>query len=113
MVTDAQGNTAETDHVSLTIAHPDGVTIVTQPKDVTGAAPDGRVSFSVKAWGEGLTYQWYYRTPAGNTYPSVCRKATYAFTARGAYDGREIWCVVSDAAGNEVESDHVTLTLAE
>ena len=87
------------------------VTVVTEPADVT-ADLGGRAVFTVEARGVGLAYQWHYQTPAGNTFDSSCQTAVYSFLARPAYDGREIWCTVTDAAGNTAETAHAKLTVA-
>ncbi|MBR5429892.1 MAG: leucine-rich repeat domain-containing protein, partial [Firmicutes bacterium] len=58
IVMDDFGNPLRSDIVTIHVAAPPAIT--TQPKDFTGAA-GSTIKFTVKASGEGLSYQWWYR----------------------------------------------------
>ena len=77
--------------------------ITEEPADVS-VGEGQKAKFTVKATGEGLTYQWYYkdiddskftRSSSGNT-------ATYSVTMNEARDGRRVYCVITDKYGNSV-----------
>ncbi len=87
--------------------------ITTQPKAVT--ANDGSyVTFSVKASGDNLTYQWQYKTATGtswnNSTLSSAKTATLKFKAAASYNGRQYRCIVKNAGGS-VTSSAAKLTI--
>ena len=109
-VTDSAGNTAKTDTVTLTLARP-ALAVTAWPADRT-AERNASVTFSVRATGDGLTYRWYYRDRKMDEFKqSVCRTPDVTFTAVPASNGRQIYCEVSDSAGNTQRSGTVTLSL--
>ena len=64
----------------------------------------------VEAQGEGLTYQWYYRdSPTGALCKSTVRSSTYTLTVKKTNVQRELYCVITDAHGNQVTTDTVKL----
>ena len=81
------------------------VTILSQPAD-TAVAMGERFNVEVIAQGEGLKYQWYFRN-AGETvfHKSGVRDNTYDDVMTAARAGREVYCVITDAAGNSVTTD--------
>ncbi|MBQ2062737.1 MAG: immunoglobulin domain-containing protein [Oscillospiraceae bacterium] len=89
-------------------------TVTTQPKSKT-AAPDSTVKFTVKADGEGLKYQWYYRTSSTGTWTKStltgAKTATLTVKATTARNGYQYKCKVSNDAGY-VYSKAATLTVA-
>ncbi|MBR2716556.1 MAG: leucine-rich repeat domain-containing protein, partial [Oscillospiraceae bacterium] len=110
VVTDEDGNTARSDTVTFSLLRP-ALAVTAQPESVT-AEKGSKVTFSVQAAGDGLTYRWYYKDANAKTFTqSACRSASYTFTALAATDGRQLRCLVMDAAGNAVQSDTATLTL--
>ena len=107
---DKNGNTAKSDTVTLTVKTPK-VSITAQPVSQT-ADKGSKAAFTVKASGEGLTYQWYYKNKTASTFTkSACTAATYSFTAVAATDGRQLYCLAADKDGNTAKSETVTLTL--
>jgi len=88
------------------------LSIVKQPKDVC-AANGETASVTVKATGEGLTYKWYYKEEdaAEFTYTSSFTGAMYLITMNGAYDGTQLYCVITDMFGNTVKTNTVTLSI--
>ena len=110
VITDKNGNQVQTETVMI------GMTgylkIVGQPED-DAAAVGEKVSATVVATGEGLTYTWFYSDNGGKTFSSTdaFNGDTYAVTMNAKRDGRQIYCVITDAYGNEVVSDIVTLSM--
>ena len=109
VITDAYGNSVKTDIVTLTMANV--VKITSQPKDVV-AADGATFKTTVAATGDGLTYTWYYKNAGASAFAkSSIKKATYTTTMNSTVNGRQVYCVVTDAYGNSVTSDVITLTM--
>ena len=90
-----------------------GLTIVSQPKDVTAKKGD-KIEFSVKAEGEGLTYQWQYRTSASGSWTNFSG-GTSATLQKTAWDwnGWQVKCVVKDKSGNRLDSNIVKMNITK
>ncbi len=77
--------------------------ITTQPKSTTGNVGE-TVTFTVKATGSDLTYQWQYKTLTGtewvNSTLSSAKKATLSFKASASYHGRQYRCVITNDLGS-------------
>ena len=85
------------------------ITIITQPVDAYGALGE-TVTVSVEAKGEGLKYQWYFSDDNGETWSkSSIKTDTYEVEMTKARAGRELYCKITDANGNVVESNIVAL----
>ena len=113
VVTDTEGHTVESQPVSLTKAEAQ-VTIVEQPASVQVAA--GKTgTFTVKAEGESLSYQWMYSNNGGKTWSKSSMDgsttASMSVVGKAFRDGQQYKVVVTDAAGNSVESVAATLTV--
>ena len=114
VVTDKYGSKAETRVATLTMVQPADyeLRIVSQPEDCAVARGQrAEATFAVE--GAGLTYRWYCIDP-GQTevWISGIHSPTYGVTMVPAKSGRVIYCVVTDAYGNTVTSDPVTLSIA-
>ena len=111
IITDRYGNTAETEPATLYYAAPAGyeLKITNQPRDA--AADLGEtVSVSVTAEGDGVSYQWYFRNANSDKWNrSGIKTGTYAVEMTKTRSGRELYCVVTDAYGERIESDHAFL----
>ena len=84
-------------------------TITQQPKSAQ-AANGEKAKTTVKATGDGLKYQWYYKDTDDSKYKkSSTTSATYSKTMSKSYTGRKVYCVITDKYGNEVKSKTVTL----
>ena len=67
----------------------------------------------VEATGDGLTYEWWYAQPDDEEFSkSSLSTATYSAPMDALRDGRRLYCIVSDAYGNSVKSDTVTMNMA-
>ena len=110
-VTDKYGNSVKTDTVTLSIKKTAKIT--TQPKSV--AVLEGqKAKTSIKATGDGLTYQWYYKDPGKSSFTkSTLTGTTYSVTMDAKKDGRQIYCKVTDQYGNSVKTNTVTLSISK
>ena len=90
-----------------------GPVITQQP--VNGEAKLGeRYMVEVLAEGEGLTYQWYGRNAGSKSwFKSSVKDNTYDDVMTEARAGREVYCVITDAFGNTVTTQTVTLIRLE
>ena len=114
VVTDANGNTLESEPATLTIGSPVVFAITAQPKNV--AVYEGETAtFTVAAIGDGLTYQWQVKISATASWKSTtlngCKTAELSFVTQETYNKRQYRCVVTDANGNKLYSDPATLTI--
>lgn len=94
---------------ALTWKTAEAISIKTQPK--TGYAKMGEtVKVSVKAEGDGLKYQWYIKNAGASKYSkSSVTKSTYSATMSDKVKGRRVYCVITDADGNSVQTKTVIL----
>ena len=84
--------------------------ITAQPQDYTG--PVGGVStFTVKATGAGLTYQWQYSDNSGGKWTDSVTNTSATATCKitAARDGRLYRCIVTDANGNSLTTNTAAL----
>ena len=106
VVTDSEGNSVESAVVSMTTATT-GLKIVGNPVDSAVA------TFSVKAEGEGLTYQWMYSRNDGQSWVKSTltgsNTPTVSVNAKAFRIGQQYKCVVTDASGYVVESTVATV----
>ena len=87
--------------------------ITTQPKSVTVKSGD-TASFSVKASGKSLTYQWYYKKKGAASW-SLWKghtTATTSGTSNDTWDGMQVYCQVTSGSGFTVNSDPATITIS-
>ena len=86
------------------------LSIVRQPVDQR-FVPGFFITLSIKAEGKGLSYQWYYKK-LGQTGFSEWSGRTHAnesVVPNQSWDGIELYCEVTDANGNKVKSDTITV----
>lgn len=85
------------------------VVITQQPVPATAAIGEKATVF-VEAEGDGLTYQWFYRD-AGKTefVKSTITNSNYTLTVKELNRDRVLYCVITDAHGNQVTTDTVRL----
>ena len=83
------------------------LTILQQP--AVSAGEDENVSVSLTAEGENLTYQWYVWDEKLQDYVKSSQTgAVYHPDAEGEY---KVYCVITDAKGNSVQSETVVFTV--
>ena len=118
VITDARGRRVTSDTAVMAFAAPPegyaGPVITAQPETWIGA-PGEYPSICVTAEGEGLTYTWYYRdAPAADFHLSSETDAVYdSYQMEDRRDGREVYCVVTDAYGFEITSNSAFMYAAE
>ncbi len=88
--------------------------ILTQPSNVT-AKLGSNVSFTVKAQGDGLKYQWYYMKAGAPSWTQWGSRttATTTATANESWDGMRVYCKVMDKYGKTVKSNPATVTVTQ
>ena len=87
--------------------------IITQPKSQDNILVGKTVKFTVKASGNKLKYQWYYKGADDSEFVAWNKKtkATLSFKATKRQNGMKVYCEVSDSSGRKVTSKTATLTL--
>lgn len=97
-----------TDIVKL-VRVPMKLEIVSQPTDATAAFGE-MFCATVEVKGEGLKYQWYFRNAGGKIwYKSGVKDNTYDDVMNRTRANREVYCVITDAFGNQIVTEVVTL----
>lgn len=109
IVYDAYGNKIKSSVVTLKCITP--LKIKTQPAHASAAV--GKVAkTSVTASGDGLKYQWYYANPGVSKFKkSSITSKTYSTEMTKAKSGRKVYCIITDAYGNKVKTQTVTLKI--
>ena len=90
--------------------------IVTDPSDYKGIVGE-TAEFTVKATGEGLTYQWEYCNAGSDKWRTSSMEGSTTTTIKvpvGKWrDGQKYRCVVKDAAGSTVISKAAVMTVGK
>ncbi len=110
VVTDDADNTVYSNPATITIAS--GITVTQQPKNQSISLGKS-VTLSVKATGDSLQYQWYYKKKGQSSF-SVWNGRTHAsetVTPNATWDGIQLYSRVTDASGKTVDSDTVTVSV--
>ena len=91
------------------IAQP-GPIITHQPESVEQEIGK-KFAITVKAEGEGLTYQWYVKEAGAKAFKLSSNKtSSYAYTMQTYMHNRQVYCVITDANGNSVTTETATIT---
>ena len=108
VVTDAYGKKVQSKTVTLGMP----VAITQQPESVTVAEGE-TAKITVKAIGDGLKYTWYFSDVDDPTFKktSTFKGNTYSVKMSDARNGRLVYCVITDAYGNKVSTDIVSLKM--
>ena len=70
-----------------------------------------KFAITVKAEGDGLTYQWYYKDSYMKDFAVSSNKtSSYAYTMQTYMHNRQVYCVITDAYGNQVATKTATIT---
>ncbi len=111
VITDKYGTSRKTATTTLTVKR-STPKITTQPKTAY-AKLNATAKATVKATGDGLTYQWYVKNAGATKYSkSSITSATYSVKMTEKVHGRRVYCVVKDAWGKTVQSNTVLLRRA-
>ncbi len=112
IVTNDRGS-ATSKAVKLTVKAVSKPTITTQPKKAS-VNKGATATFTVKATGQNLSYQWQYRTSSSGTWKNATatgnKTATLKVEATAKKNGYQYRCKVKNAAGT-VTTNAVTLTV--
>ncbi len=89
------------------------IQITSQPADTKGSAGT-KATFSVKATGMDLQYQWYYKKTSSSDWVLWEGRTAASTTGKvnASWAGLQIYCVVTNANGESLSSDIATFTLA-
>lgn len=106
-IKDSEGNTVYSNTVTLHV-----LAIKTQPVSKTVLA--GKTAkFTVSAIGNGLRFQWQYRTSPSGTWKNASatgnKTRALSVLAAAAKNGYQYRCRITDSAGNVIYSNIVTL----
>ena len=87
-----------------------GAVITQQPESVEQEIGK-KFAITVKAESEGLTYQWYYKDAGMKSFGVSSNKtSSYAYTMQDYMHNRQVYCVITDAYGNQVTTETATIT---
>ena len=112
IVKDSTGKTVQSNTVKITVTQ--DLKITTQPVNQTIKLGNS-LTLSLKAEGDGLTYQWYYKK-SGQTSFSTWNGRTHASetcTPNATWDGIQLYCIVKDSTGKTVQSNTVKITVTQ
>ena len=92
----------------------DKFAILIQPQDCA-AIDGGEAVFTVKASGEGLSYQWQYCEPEGNSWKDIEEEKGYEDTltipVMAEMDGQKYRCVIKNNAGESLVTEEAVLNV--
>ena len=112
-ISDEAGSVVSSRSASVSLRQP--LTISAQPRNIRVRAGE-KGTFSVTAQGTGrLSFQWYVRK-AGAPSDTLWKghvSATTSATANSTWNKMKVWCVVTDEAGQSVQSDAATVTILQ
>lgn len=109
VITDAYGNSVKSNTATMSV----NFCITKQPVSAT-VIKNKTVKLSVAAEGEGLTYQWYYKTKSGKSFKklSSAKSSTYSVKVTSSKNGYQYYCVVKDKSGKTIQSSVATVKIA-
>lgn len=112
-VTDGSGKVVWSNAVKLQILSTE-LKILSQPQSVT-CANGITATFTVAAQGDTLQYRWFYSSDGGTTwtasYLDGYNTDTFSFPVTAARAAKLYKCVITDAAGNTVNTNCVSITI--
>lgn len=113
VATDCTGKSVRTEIATLHVVPNEELAIVKQPKVVEGEL-NKNVSVALDVEGDGLTYVWYYSDNGGKSYyKSSLTTATYDIILKEERMGRKVYCIITDAFGDTVKSDVITINAVQ
>ena len=86
------------------------IVVIDQPHDIVVQKGE-YITVSVKAKGNGLTYQWQYKYKNMDDYTDWGKGDTFvnSYPAFDGWDGMKYRCIITDANGNSVISEEATV----
>ena len=109
-VTGSGGMTVSSQPATITVTGE--LQITANPQSVTVNAGEP-VTFTVKANGVGLQYQWYYKKKGAASWSKWGARTTASTTATSndTWDGMQVYCKVTDSKGASLDSSAATITI--
>ena len=109
-VTDSKGNSVASDKATVTLKP--AIEITAQPKSQSVKLGES-VTFTVKASGSGLKYQWYFKKKGQTSFSEWKGRIgrTETVTPNATWNGIQIYCKVTDSKGNTVNSATATVKI--
>ena len=110
-VSNSAGITVDSNPATVTVNAE--LKITSQPQNITVNSGDS-VTFTVKASGVGLKYQWYYKKKGVSTWSKWGTRTTASTTATSndSWDGMQVYCNVTDSKGTSIHSNTATVTIS-
>ncbi len=107
-ITDAKGKAVTSTAATVTLM----TKITAQPADVR-VKPGEKATFTVRAAGAGLKYQWYYKKSGAAKWSVWKGRVAPSFTvaSNDSWNGMQVCCVITDANGSTVRSGTAKITL--
>ena len=85
--------------------------VITQQPESVQQEVGKKFAITVKAEGEGLTYQWYVKENGAKAFKVSSNKtASYAYTMQTYMHNRQVYCVITDVNGDSVQTETATIT---
>ncbi len=109
-ITDSKGNSVASDKATVTVKP--AIEITSQPKSQSVKLGES-VTFSVKASGSRLKYQWYFKKKGQKSFSEWKGRIgrTETVTPNATWNGIQIYCKITDSAGNTVNSATATVKI--
>ena len=87
--------------------------ILAQPENVQ-SVPNQRLSVSVDVYGTDLSYEWWVGAAGSDVFGKTDFTGnTYSITLNSYTVGLQVYCVVTDGSGNQLQSDVATFSYVE
>lgn len=112
VIKDSAGHSTTSDSATITLA---AELIITQQPKSCQIHPGDSISLSVKAAGDGLTYQWYYKKMGQDSYSAWKNHTNASETAKpnDSWNGIMLYCKITDQYGHSVNSDAAVVTFIQ
>lgn len=110
VVTDANGNYAESNIATISLLHE--LTISSHPQSISATA-GSYIAFNVVATGDSISYQWMYQKRNSTSWENFGggTSATLKKKMLSSWNGWKVKCVVTDGYGNSINSNVATISL--
>ena len=110
VITDSAGDKLTSGAAVVTLLP--AITVTQQPANLS-VKSGASATFSIKASGSGLQYQWYYKKSGATSWSAWNGKTTASITvtSNDTWNGMQVRCVITDSAGHSVTSSAAKVTL--
>ena len=112
LITDKYGRSVKSQTVTMQVT--DSVLVEEYPVDVRVGKIGDTAEIKLKAIGDGLTYQWFFKDANSSKFTlSSTKTDSYSFPVTEERNGRTVYCVVSDKNGNAVITNTATMQVGD